>query len=95
MVSEFRVLGFKDLVALGLFKNRMTLRRAILSGALEPPIELSPQRIAWPESAIKKYLASRPRRVPKRGRPRGPRQGLVARAAAKASATTAVPLQQQ
>jgi hypothetical protein len=45
-VSEFRVLGFKDLVALGLFKNRMTLRRAILSGALEPPIELSPQRIA-------------------------------------------------
>jgi hypothetical protein len=33
-------------------------------GDIDPPIELSPNVIAWSDDAVERYLASRPRRVP-------------------------------
>jgi hypothetical protein len=42
----------------------MAARRAVQRGDIDPPIELSPNVIAWTHEAVERYLATRPRRVP-------------------------------
>jgi hypothetical protein len=42
----------------------MSWRRAVQAGAIEPPIQLSPNVVATTDEAVERYLASRPRRIP-------------------------------
>jgi len=55
---------FKELKERNIFPNRMAARRAVLRGDIEPPVELSPNVIAWTDDAVAAYLRARPRRVP-------------------------------
>jgi hypothetical protein len=55
---------FKQLQERGIFANRMAARRAVMRGAIDPPIELSPNVIAWTDEAVERYLARCPHRIP-------------------------------
>ncbi len=61
------LLRFKDLQATGVVSNRHDLARKIEFDQFPRPIELSSNKIAWQESEVDEWLASRPRRTPKTG----------------------------
>ena len=58
------VFRYSDLVALGIFRNRMTLKRWIARGHFPTPIQLGPNTIAWRASDVKEWLDNRSSRTP-------------------------------
>jgi hypothetical protein len=67
-----RYVRYADLLADGIFTNRMDAARKVASG-FPAPIELGPNTICWDREEVAAWLASRPRRRPKTGaKPRPP-----------------------
>jgi len=60
-LNPLKCLRFADLVQLGIVRNRMTLRRWILSGHFPKPLRLSSNTIAWREAEVKSWLEKRER----------------------------------
>ncbi len=60
-LNPLKCLRFADLVQLGIVRNRMTLRRWVLSGYFPKPLRLSSNTIAWREAEIKSWLEKRER----------------------------------
>jgi hypothetical protein len=56
-----RYARFKELLAEGIFSNRMDAARKV-AGGFPQPIELGPNTIAWDRDEVEQWLASRPRR---------------------------------
>ncbi len=55
-----KFLRYKDLKARGTFRSRMTVHRAIKSGAFSPGRMLSPNVRAWTDEEVTAYENSRP-----------------------------------
>jgi predicted DNA-binding transcriptional regulator AlpA len=56
-----KLLRYDDLVARNIIKNRMTLKRWMEKEGFPLPIQLGPNTVAWCESKIEAWLASRQR----------------------------------
>jgi predicted DNA-binding transcriptional regulator AlpA len=55
-----KLLRFPDLVAIGLFNSRMTLKRAIDSQGFPEGMLLTPNCRAWREDEVEAWVAARP-----------------------------------
>jgi predicted DNA-binding transcriptional regulator AlpA len=60
MGDIMKLLRFPDLVAIGLFNSRMTLKRAIDSQGFPEGVLLTPNCRAWREDEIEAWVAARP-----------------------------------
>jgi predicted DNA-binding transcriptional regulator AlpA len=67
--SAVRLVSYEFLKANGLFKNRVTLARAIESYGFPEPLALGSHRIAWKLAEVTRWLDLRPRRRPKTPQP--------------------------
>jgi predicted DNA-binding transcriptional regulator AlpA len=72
-----RRLRFRDLVSLGIVRNRVTLQTWIRERGFPPGKLMGPNSRSWSERDVEAWLASRPvrakpvpRGIAKRGRPR-------------------------
>jgi len=54
-----KLLRYDDLVARNIIKNRMTLKRWMEKEGFPLPTQLGPNTVAWCESKIEAWLASR------------------------------------
>jgi predicted DNA-binding transcriptional regulator AlpA len=62
--ENLRCLRYAELVELGIIKNRMTLRRWILSGHFPQPVRLGGNSIAWLAADVRAWLESREKAYP-------------------------------
>jgi hypothetical protein len=92
-----RFLSYDDLLAQGIFSNRMSVPRRIATG-FPAPIELGPNSLRWDWEEVEQWIESRPRRHPKGAEKMPVRRGDVRnnldkmrekQAAVKASTVTA------
>jgi hypothetical protein len=79
-----RRLRYSDLVALGIVKNRATLRNRIKRDGFPEGELTGPNERTWDEGEVEAYVASRPKglkSVPQQGCPRPPGAGRRRKAA--------------
>ena len=59
--NTLKLFRFADLVALGIFNNRMTAKRWVERGDFPAPIRLGENSIAWRKAEVKAWLEQRER----------------------------------
>ena len=57
--ETLKCLRYSDLVELGIFRNRMTVKRWVESGHFPAPIRLGENSIAWRASDVEAWLNAR------------------------------------
>ncbi|MDA2935275.1 AlpA family phage regulatory protein [Acidobacteria bacterium AH-259-D05] len=62
--ETLKCIRYAELVELGIVRNRMTLRRWILSGHFPQPVRLGGNSIAWLEKDVRAWLESREKAYP-------------------------------
>lgn len=55
-----RYIRYDELKRRGIVSNRSTLSRWIRQGLFPRPVRLGPGTVAWPETAVSEWEASRP-----------------------------------